>query len=280
MRYRRFQPLCRVLWITSELQPYVEMSSAGYMVRNLLPVLYRAGMEVRIIIPRYGMINPRKHRLHDVVRLSGLHIPAGSREFRLHVRVVTLPDVRFQVYFVDNPDLFRDQETLYRPDGTFVPDNGTRMVFFVRSALEMMVRLGWVPDIVHCHGWFSALAPFLIQKVYRKEPVFARARLLVSVYDDHFPGRLEDLTAEILQVESFLTSADVSPLVQPTCVDLWKAIFPYVEGVLLGSPYVLPEILEYIREKKPDLLWLRLDDPSAEQEFLHRHVAIYHRLLG
>ena len=64
----------RVLIIASELSPYLEITDFAQILNKLAIKTFDAGLEVRVIMPRFGTINERRHRLHEVVRLSGINI--------------------------------------------------------------------------------------------------------------------------------------------------------------------------------------------------------------
>ncbi len=270
-------PIMRILTITQELQPYVELSSAGHIVRNLLPYLRKANIDVRILVPRYHTIHAKKNKLHDVVRLSGMNIIMGKEkdDYTLNIKVTTLPDVRYQVYFLDNDDLFRPNETLFRTDGTFLPDNGLRMVFFARSALEMLLKLGWQPDVLHCHGWFTTLIPFYLNRLYRNEPIFKNTRILLSIYDDFFVGQLEDLTEDILQVEADLPIEELKPYVRADYPRLYLHALKESDGLIFASPYVDPDLTEAIRQQFGEKILLTYSFGEDEKDFLQAHIPLY-----
>ncbi len=66
----------------------------------------RKGQKIRILVPRFGLINERKNRLHEVVRLSGINITVGDEEKPLIIKVASIPNAKLQVYFIDNDDYF------------------------------------------------------------------------------------------------------------------------------------------------------------------------------
>jgi len=63
----------RILFIANEMSPYLELTEFSEIVNKLAIKSNDSGFEVRCIMPRFGTINERRHRLHEVVRLYGLH---------------------------------------------------------------------------------------------------------------------------------------------------------------------------------------------------------------
>ena len=81
----------RILYVSSEVDPFLNTSQIASFVRNLPTAMQERGMEIRILVPRFGSINERKNRLHEVVRLSGITIPMGDEEKPLTIKVASIP---------------------------------------------------------------------------------------------------------------------------------------------------------------------------------------------
>ena len=97
----------KVLIVTQEMQPYTALSEISEIARKLPQFVQENGMEIRVLMPRFGTINERRHRLHEVVRLSGMNIIVDDDDFPLIIKVASLPEARMQVYFLDNEDFFQ-----------------------------------------------------------------------------------------------------------------------------------------------------------------------------
>jgi len=87
-------------------------SEIASIARKLPQHVQEKGMEIRVLMPRYGTINERRHRLHEVVRLSGMNIIVDDDDFPLIIKVASLPGARMQVYFLDNEDFFKRKAIL------------------------------------------------------------------------------------------------------------------------------------------------------------------------
>ena len=106
----------RILYVASEINPFLQVSEVAEFLRKLPQAMQEKGMEIRILIPRFGSINERKNRLHEVVRLSGINITVGDDEKPLIIKVASIPTAKLQVYFLDNEDYNNDDnknETKY-----------------------------------------------------------------------------------------------------------------------------------------------------------------------
>ena len=170
----------RILFVSEEVAPFTCGSETADLARILPEQLQESGeFEVRIMMPRYGIISERKNRLHEVIRLSGNVIEVDGRKETLKVKVASIPGIRMQVYFMDNNHFFKRKGIHASKEGQVFSDNAQRAWFFSRSVLDTIHKLGWSPDIVHCFGWLSALTPVVLRTEYNNNPLFEKAK---SVY--------------------------------------------------------------------------------------------------
>lgn len=201
----------RILIIANELSPYLEITDFAQILNQLAVKSFESGMEVRVIMPRFGVINERRHRLHEVVRLSGINIVVDREDYPLLIKVASLPNARLQVYFMDNEDFYKRKFVFRNDEDEFFDDNEERMIFFCKSALEIVKKFGWPPDIIHCHGWFTSLIPMLLKTAYKKEPVFTRSKILFTVQQPQHKEKMKaDITKQILDSVP-IKPADLAP---------------------------------------------------------------------
>src|SRR5688500_19445576 len=180
----------RILFIANEMSPYLELTEFSEIVNRLAIKSNDSGFEVRCIMPRFGIINERRHRLHEVVRLSGINVSVDNDDLPLQIKVASLPSARLQVYFLDNEDLFRRKYVFNDEQEKWYDDNGLRTVFFCKGALETVKKFGWPPDIIHCSGWMTGLIPAYLKTLYKKEPVFAHSKVIYTVGQNTFKEKL------------------------------------------------------------------------------------------
>src|SRR6476659_7528227 len=130
----------RVLIVDNELSPYIEFTDFAQILNKLAIKTFDSGLEVRVIMPRFGVINERRHRLHEVVRLSGINVIIDKDDYPLIIKVASLPNARLQVYFMDNEDYFKRKQVFTDEEGKPFEDNADRAVFFCKSALETVKK--------------------------------------------------------------------------------------------------------------------------------------------
>ncbi len=186
----------RILIITDELSPFLEETNQSNLLLNLASKCVENDYEVRVLMPKFGVINERRHRLHEVVRLSGININVNDEDYPLIIKVASIPKKRIQVYFMDNEDLFKRKNVYYDDENTFFADNHERMVFFCKGALETVKKFGWPPDIIHCNGWLTAPIPMYLKTAYKNEAVFANSKCIYTINgaaNPEFDGDLESV---------------------------------------------------------------------------------------
>ncbi len=183
----------RILYVAQELHPYMPDSPMAKQALAFPKRMNELGNEVRVFMPRYGNINERRHQLHEVIRLSGMNVVINDVDQPLIIKVASIPQARLQVYFIDNEDYFKRKGDISDASGTLYPDNDERALFFSKSVIETIKKLGWKPDVVHVMGWMCSPLPLYIKQFNTTDPYFADAKVVLSLYDnDTFTGRLGD----------------------------------------------------------------------------------------
>lgn len=181
----------RILYVASEINPFLQTSEVADFVRKLPQAMQERGMEIRILVPRFGLINERKNRLHEVVRLSGITIAVGDEDKPLTIKVASVPNAKLQVYFIDNEDYFQRKSVFFDKEDRFYEDNDERAVFFCKGVLETVKKLGWSPDIVHCNDWMTSLIPLYLKTTYKNDPMFKDTKSVFTVYNNPFTYKFD-----------------------------------------------------------------------------------------
>ena len=171
----------RILYVSSEVAPFVDGSETARLVRHLSEQLNEEdGHDVRMMMPRYGLINERKNQLHEVIRLSKSKVAVADEEYPVTVKVASIPDTRQQVYFADNPHFF-DRKAIYTDDdGESFDDNAARALFFGRAVLSTLELLHWAPDVLHTVGAMGGFVPMLVREKRSQGDFFAGTRTLYT----------------------------------------------------------------------------------------------------
>ena len=243
----------KVLFVAQEIMPYLKESQMGHIGRHLPQGIQEKGKEIRTFMPRYGNINERRNQLHEVIRLSGMNLIIDDTDHPLIIKVASIQQARMQIYFIDNEDYFQRKFMLTDKNNKFFKDNDERAIFYSRGVLETVKKLGWGPDIVHCHGWITSLVPLNIKRSYKDNPLFTDTKVIYSIYDDDFPDMLNKDFANKIKMEG-ITTKDLKHYKNANYVSMIKAAIDFSDGIIFGSAEINPELKKYVKESgKPHL---------------------------
>ena len=231
----------RVLFVNSEITPYLPETPISLIGRYLPQGIQERKKEIRSFMPRYGCINERKNQLHEVIRLSGMNIIISDVDHPLVIKVASISAARMQVYFIDNEEYFRRKQVAYDEKGNFFADNGDRAIFFARGVLETAKKLRWAPDIIHCHGWITHLLPLYLKKIYKDDPIFANSKVVLSLYNDTPAEAFAKNFKDAARFAS-LKEEDVAPLADANGIKLAQTAIRYSDGVILSTSGIAPEL--------------------------------------
>ena len=243
----------KILFITHEMSPFLELSKISEITRHLPQAMQDKGFEIRILMPRFGNINERRNRLHEVIRLSGMNIIINDNDNPLIIKVASIPSARMQVYFLDNEEYFQRKHVFADNSNKFYEDNDERTIFFCKGALETVKKLGWSPEIVHCHGWMSSLVPAYLKTIYKDDPTFKNSKVVYSVYDDYFQDSLHaDFSKKAIM--SGMTAEHTEMYSKATNTALNLGAISYSDAVVFASENINEEVLKFVKKgNKPTL---------------------------
>ena len=243
----------RVLFISQEIVPYLPDSEMANIGRYLPQGIQDKGKEIRTFMPRYGCINERRNQLHEVIRLSGMNLIINDTDHPLIIKVASIQAARMQVYFIDNDDYFQRRNIVADDNGDFFHDNDERAIFFSRGVFETVRKLRWAPDLIFCQGWFTALVPLYLKKEYHDDPVFSKAKVVYSAYNDHFKGTLNQQFAEKAMTEG-VSKKDVQLLKEPNHTNINKLAFQFADGIILNPTHTDDELKSFASSMKKPVL--------------------------
>ncbi|HTN46817.1 MAG TPA: glycogen/starch synthase [Flavipsychrobacter sp.] len=240
----------RVLIVANDLSPYVELTDFAHILNKLAIATFDSGLEVRVIMPRFGIINERRHRLHEVVRLSGINIIIDKDDYPLIIKVASLPNARLQVYFMDNEDYFKRKQLFRDENDKFFDDNAERMIFFCKSALETVKKFGWPPHVIHCHGWMTSLVPLFLKTAYKKEPVFNYSKTIFTAENDQFSEKLHADFIKKALISNEIKEKDLEPFKALTNTALTIGGIKNADVVVVGEDNLQKEIADEIKPSR------------------------------
>ena len=257
----------KILFINQEISPYVPDNNLSLMGKDLPQAMQERNHEIRTFMPKWGTINERRGQLHEVIRLSGMNLIINDTDHPLIIKVASIQSARVQVYFIDNDDYFGRRLMEKDEQGEDYPDNGERAIFFARGVLETVKKLRWVPDIIHCQGWMSAVVPLYVKTAYHDEPSFADTKVVSSLFTqnlnkdlgDNFKKCLEFREAREELLKGYNDNFDF--------IELGKLAIDYSDGIVQGGKVVNEELLNDAKGKNIPVLGYHEDFADEYEAF-------------
>jgi len=187
----------RILFIASEGLPFCKTGGLADVIEALPKALVAQGHDVAVVLPRY-----RNMPIKSVV-IKSMTVPMGTA-----LRFPSIADGGrqggVQYFFVDDPEYF-DRDQLYGVAGKDYPDNAERFAEFARASIELTKQL-WLPEVIHCHDWQSALVPVLLRTSYQADPQLSGVPVIFTIHNMGYHGLFKrDVLARLGLPETLFT---------------------------------------------------------------------------
>ncbi len=257
----------KILIISSEVVPYLPQTEQAINSFQIPRAINEHGGHTRIFMPRYGLINERRHQLHEVIRLSGMNLIINDMDMPLIIKVASIPKERMQVYFIDNEEYFKRRSILHDDKGKIFKDTDERMIFFTKGVIETVKKLNWSPDIIHLHGWFTALFPLYLKSYFSDEPLFSESKIISSIYKPNFDGIISPKFYEKVAFDR-VEEEQIKVLKKSGFEELSKLTIANSDGLIMASENLPELVVSEIKESnKPYLDFLQSKDEETYINF-------------
>ena len=239
----------QVLFVTSEAVPFVKTGGLADVTGSLPAELAKVGLDVRIILPKYGDIPG--HYKDKMEKVGEMTVHMGWRQQYLGIEKLVERGITY--YFVDNEYYFK-RKGIY---GFF--DDAERYAFFCRAVLECIPLLDFVPDILHCHDWHSGLVSVYLKDQYAQLPLYSKMKTVFTIHNLRFQGIFPPVIMEFLELgPEYLTNDKLEFFGN---VNYLKAGIVYSDILTTVSPSYALEIQQpQFGEKLDGLLTARKND--------------------
>jgi len=264
----------KVLFISQEITPYLAENRLSKIGRYLPQGIQERGKEIRTFMPRYGCINERRNQLHEVIRLSGMNLIIDDTDHPLIIKVASIQSARMQVYFIDNDDYFQRKHIISDASGREFEDNDERALFFARGVIETVKKLRWAPDIVHCHGWMTALVPVYLKNIYNDDPLIHNYKIIYSIYNNDFDTPFRSTFADKLRFDG-IDGENLKMIKKPDFVNISKLAIKYSDGIIIGSEEINNDLTKYLEMVNKPLL--KFQD---ESKYIDAYNDFYDKILS
>jgi len=195
----------RILQLAAEVTPFAKTGGLGDVVSGLSRFLDRGGHDVRIFLPFYPSLASADERYVPVDFIRDVPVQLGPHRFTYTARTALLPKSEVNVYFIDCPELF-GRGGIYHGDR----DDSLRFALLTVAAFECAQRMGWSPDILHCHDWHTALAPIYRKTLFQWDGLFQRTKTVLTIHNLGFQGIVDPARVADLGLAPFRSQLDLS----------------------------------------------------------------------
>ena len=253
----------RILYVSSEVIPYLPETEMASTAFNAAKNAHSNGIQTRIFMPRFGVINERRHQLHEVIRLSGMNLIINDMDMPLIIKVASIPKERMQVYFIDNEEYFKRKAIFTDEDDQLFDDNDERAIFFAKGVIETVKKLNWAPDIIHIHGWMASLLPLYLKEFYKEEPLFTESKIVTSIYNNDFEGTLNSSLVDKIKFDK-IEDDKITTIKTPNHTNILKSAIENSDAVIMGSESISDELNSFIETNNKPVLEYQTEENLTE----------------
>ncbi len=259
----------KILYISSEMMPYLPETNTSRMSFQVAKKMNQKGTQIRVFMPRYGVINERRHQLHEVIRLSGVNLIINDIDMPLIIKVASIPKERMQVYFIDNDEYFKRKAVFTDEDNQLFEDNDERAIFFAKGVIETVKKLNWSPDIIHINGWMASLVPLYLKEYFKNDSLFTDSKIVVSVYNEPFEGEINPDLINKIKFDG-IEEGQIDIIEKPTYANLQKLAVNAADAVIKACEELPEGLDEYLSSLDKPIL-----EYQSEEEFAEAYIEFY-----
>ena len=156
-----------ILFVASECAPLAKVGGLADVVGSLPKALRALGIDVRIALPKYDVIDDKKFPSQEMGQFS---VPFNGEKHSIAVRQTVLSGSDVPAYLLDHPQYFGNGGVYIEPDASSGGSNAelNRFGLFSRAIPDLINALHWIPDIIHCHDWQTGAVPLVIKSESQK----------------------------------------------------------------------------------------------------------------
>ncbi len=177
-----------ILFVAAECSPFFKIGGLADVVGSLPYALKKQGVDVRIMLPKYGVLDTKKHKLRRTKHR--FQVEAGGKTHEVLVWETTLPNSKIPVYFLEQ-DTFFSQGNVYLQKLTAPASDIKRLrrfAFFTRAATHALQKIAWQPNVVHVHDWHMGLLPFELQKLAKSTSNYRQTKTVLTIHNVGYQG--------------------------------------------------------------------------------------------
>ena len=162
----------KVLFCSSEVVPFAKTGGLADVAGALPLALETRGIELAIAMPKYKSIQDDKFNIRKTDVDSVYYTNLGKN---------------ITVYFIEDKRYF-DRDGLYgNKDGDFL-DNLERFSSYCRVSLDLLKKLNFKVDIIHCNDWQTALIQVYLKTLYKDKAFYKKMKTILTIHNIAYQG--------------------------------------------------------------------------------------------
>ncbi|MCX7966731.1 MAG: glycogen synthase GlgA [Syntrophorhabdaceae bacterium] len=173
----------KILIASPEANPFIKTGGLADVTGALPKALKRLGIEARVILPKHKGIDENKFPL----RYKNYKIRCPISFNFVEGEIVESEYDGVTAYLVEQDEYYNRDYLYSTPDGDY-QDNAVRFIFFSKSILEAIKVTGFIPDVLHCNDWETALAPVFLRTTYREDPQLKGISTVFTIHNLGYQG--------------------------------------------------------------------------------------------
>ncbi|MFA6306569.1 MAG: glycogen/starch synthase [Patescibacteria group bacterium] len=246
----------KILFLSAEVAPLAKVGGLGDVAGALPQALIKLGVDIRICLPFYGLINQKKYPTKKII--NRLAVPTGDKNETIDVWQTSLPGTKISVYLIKHN--FFNFKKIYLGKPANRPDDLKRFTFFTRAALTTAKKLNFKPDVIHANDWHTGLTADFIKTLNRQNNFFAKTKTLYTIHNLASQGKAKpeivgyakiDRNLAIIKVDA--GNNDINFMVQGVLgSDLVNTVSPTYAKEILGH-YQGANLEKILKKRKSDL---------------------------
>ncbi|MCL5265500.1 MAG: glycogen synthase [Chloroflexi bacterium] len=222
----------KVLIASAEVAPYAKVGGLADVAGALPKALKSQGHDVRVIVPRYGLIDPGKYGLTQV--LGEFPVSLDDWTEQVSVNTALLGGI-VPIYFVENAKYY-NRDAVYG-----YPDDIERFLLFCRTVLEVPKRFGWQPDVIHCNDWHTAIIPYWLRSIYKDDPFYGNTAAVFTIHNLAYQGIVDGRYLDVARIDRGVYAAQHPTM--PYTLNMMSLAILYSDVINTVSPTYAQEIL-------------------------------------
>ncbi len=178
----------KVFFTAAELTPIAKVGGLADVAGALPKALKKLGVDVRIAIPKYGIVDENKYPLIKVA--ENVSVPFEGKEETVTIYQTPLPGSDVPVYLIDHKKYLGDNGVYFEQDAS---SGGTdreaeRFTFFARSSLSIFNAINWYPQIVHCQDWHAGMMPVILKILSAHDNNYSQIKTMLTIHNLEYQG--------------------------------------------------------------------------------------------